>query len=580
MILLRRPATLFIAITIILIQIVFITESLGQIVPEFQIAERLVSINSGPKNLEVKSINSRNNIGSKIVEKTFTAVIEEPNAPWLQLHFEDFELGNNSYIRIVSKEDGYYQVLDNNSIKQWNKTSAFFNGDEIVLELYVSPTDKNVFINTKKISFGVNDKIRNKYKSSAKISSCTTCGYGSTDERVSSNDPRVGRTINSTSGSGTSSTGWTLSNGVLITASHAVDFLNYIEFNVPSSNQDGTYNHPSPSDQYAVIQSSIETGNSIGGDDWAIFEVYPNSNTGLLPAQSQNSFFRGTKDRNPSSLRATGFGADFDDFSACILNEDNKTQQTDIGPVSGSESISGNYASWTVLLDVQGGASGGPVMDPSSEYAVGIISSCSTVSENMGATSTENNNFETALNSYFNNNTTHADADHTEKYYSDGSIFRPYGSFSSAVSSASNNGLIILTHSYFDEALTISKPLKIIAPVGKVVIGEDGIFYKLKPTYSNNKITDNLVENFELKQNYPNPFNPITTISYSIPERSFVTLKVFNILGQEIAVLVNTNLTSGNYTNDFDASELPSGVYIYQLKMNNTVLEKSMTLIK
>ncbi|HMU42885.1 MAG TPA: T9SS type A sorting domain-containing protein [Ignavibacteriaceae bacterium] len=73
------------------------------------------------------------------------------------------------------------------------------------------------------------------------------------------------------------------------------------------------------------------------------------------------------------------------------------------------------------------------------------------------------------------------------------------------------------------------------------------------------------VEAFKLSDNYPNPFNPSTTISFSIPERSFVTLKVYDILGREIANLVNEELKAGSFEKTFDASTLSSGVYIYRI---------------
>jgi hypothetical protein len=70
---------------------------------------------------------------------------------------------------------------------------------------------------------------------------------------------------------------------------------------------------------------------------------------------------------------------------------------------------------------------------------------------------------------------------------------------------------------------------------------------------------------FTLEQNYPNPFNPSTTISFSIPEKSFVTLKVYDMLGREVAELVNEELETGNFEKTFDASSLSSGVYIYRI---------------
>ena len=71
---------------------------------------------------------------------------------------------------------------------------------------------------------------------------------------------------------------------------------------------------------------------------------------------------------------------------------------------------------------------------------------------------------------------------------------------------------------------------------------------------------------FSLNQNYPNPFNRTTTIVYSIPKLSFVTLKVYDVLGNEIATLVNDEKPVGSYQVSFDASDLSSGVYFYTLK--------------
>lgn len=74
---------------------------------------------------------------------------------------------------------------------------------------------------------------------------------------------------------------------------------------------------------------------------------------------------------------------------------------------------------------------------------------------------------------------------------------------------------------------------------------------------------------FILSQNYPNPFNPISKIDYSIPKESFVTVSIYNILGDNIATLVNEKKEAGNYSLDFNASNLPSGVYFYQLKASD-----------
>ncbi|MBK7379161.1 MAG: T9SS type A sorting domain-containing protein [Ignavibacteriales bacterium] len=70
---------------------------------------------------------------------------------------------------------------------------------------------------------------------------------------------------------------------------------------------------------------------------------------------------------------------------------------------------------------------------------------------------------------------------------------------------------------------------------------------------------------FKLSDNYPNPFNPTTTITFSIPEKSFVTLKVYDMLGREVAEFVNEELETGSFEKTFDANNLASGIYIYRI---------------
>jgi len=84
----------------------------------------------------------------------------------------------------------------------------------------------------------------------------------------------------------------------------------------------------------------------------------------------------------------------------------------------------------------------------------------------------------------------------------------------------------------------------------------------------------------ELSQNYPNPFNPATQISYSLPSRSMVTLRVYNLMGQEIAELVNANQAPGNYSIDFYAGDLPSGSYLYRLDTETGSITNRMLLLK
>lgn len=89
-----------------------------------------------------------------------------------------------------------------------------------------------------------------------------------------------------------------------------------------------------------------------------------------------------------------------------------------------------------------------------------------------------------------------------------------------------------------------------------------------------------IVRKFDLQQNYPNPFNPTTTIKFSIPKDGVVTLKVFNLLGQEVATLINEEMNAGSYKVNFDASKLGSGVYFYKLQTGNHSATRKMLLLK
>ncbi len=85
---------------------------------------------------------------------------------------------------------------------------------------------------------------------------------------------------------------------------------------------------------------------------------------------------------------------------------------------------------------------------------------------------------------------------------------------------------------------------------------------------------------FSLDQNYPNPFNPVTTISFSILNSSYVSLKIFDDLGKDVRTLVNGVKPSGNYQIEFDASALPSGVYYFRLQSGAFAETKKLILLR
>ena len=129
----------------------------------------------------------------------------------------------------------------------------------------------------------------------------------------------------------------------------------------------------------------------------------------------------------------------------------------------------------------------------------------------------------------------------------------------------------------------IKLPVLSYAPIE---VYKDAIYTIIRGTiYRINKVTSvgpdkEVPSTFKLYQNYPNPFNPSTTISYDLPVRAHVKLSVYNILGQEVATLVNSEQEPGRYEVKFDASGLPSGVYFYTLQTPYFTKTNKMVLVK
>jgi V8-like Glu-specific endopeptidase len=183
-------------------------------------------------------------------------------------------------------------------------------------------------------------------------------------------------------------TGWIADNGKYVTAGHCLSGNNAdtFQFNVPSSNSDRTLNHPGPEDQYPVIANSRVYTNGGVGNDWGIFAVSDNSNTGLQPIDAQNASFSVVQDLGPNTIRITGFGVDD--------GSDNQTNQTHSGSNTGSSGTTMRYS-----VDTTGGNSGSPVIDGNSSTSVGIHThgGCSSSGGNNSGTSAFHSDFWSAL---------------------------------------------------------------------------------------------------------------------------------------------------------------------------------------
>ena len=109
---------------------------------------------------------------------------------------------------------------------------------------------------------------------------------------------------------------------------------------------------------------------------------------------------------------------------------------------------------------------------------------------------------------------------------------------------------------------------------------KSGYYFTLDQTVSVDELNGITPTEFELSQNYPNPFNPSTTIRYAVPNESKVSITVFNLLGQEVATLVNDVMSAGYHEVNFNASNISSGVYLYRINAVSSENSKEFTSTK
>ncbi len=111
-------------------------------------------------------------------------------------------------------------------------------------------------------------------------------------------------------------------------------------------------------------------------------------------------------------------------------------------------------------------------------------------------------------------------------------------------------------------------------------LGMIGSFTASVVTVTENDQTSFRPDAFKLEQNFPNPFNPATTISFDLPVQTYVSLKIYNIIGQEVTTIVNEDMTAGSYSRIWNASSMSSGIYFYRLQTKSFTDTRKLILLK
>lgn len=283
------------------------------------------------------------NLGDRM-EPVYETVVGDEGATWLRVFFgPQTRILPGSQLRITSLLDGAVQLLDAETIVQWNHSTAYFNGDQVKIEILAGGGSSGNRITVDLLHAGLSGGATE-----------SICG---TDDRVLSSDPRAARLLSG------GCTGW-LINECFLTAGHCLSNT-VAQFNVPLSSSTGSLNHPPPSDQYSIDAASKQGIGGGVGNDWGYFGVFDNSTTGLSALEAQGGARYGLATNMPGvsgqDIRITGYGVDSTPY------EYNQVQQTNAGPFRELAGTTVRYET-----DTTGGNSGSAVHDLALDKAIGI----------------------------------------------------------------------------------------------------------------------------------------------------------------------------------------------------------------
>ncbi|GAB4123664.1 MAG: hypothetical protein Fur0014_22250 [Rubrivivax sp.] len=286
-------------------------------------------------------------------------VVRVDGAQSLRLRFDRAQLSPGSVLRLTSLADGARQHLNATTIAQWRHSSAWFNGSAVLVELIAAEGARGDRIGIASVLAG-------------RLDNGTESQCGATDDRVPSEAANRARLLQM------GCTANLTADGCLITAGHCLDVSgpnDVVQFNVPLSNANGSLNHPPPSDQYMPTDNRQHVNGGLG-NDWGVFTVFPNTETGLTPLQAQGPGleFATVLPRRRDTVEITGYGVD--------SGSANQTQQVSTGAIT-QASTSTNIIKYKA--DTEGGNSGSAVLVGGRIVAIHTNGGCRT--NNRGANS-------------------------------------------------------------------------------------------------------------------------------------------------------------------------------------------------
>lgn len=300
-----------------------------------------------------------------VVYREFVTV--SPHSPWMRLYFTRVQLGKGSYLRIASLRDGDVQTMEMHHIDEWQSSSAFFNGNSVLIEIVAAPGTMKNYLEIDKVMVG-----------DLPTGPQTDTICGSTDDRVPSTNAATGRI------DPIGCTGWIIdvpttgTDRLHLSAGHCFS-SGVLEFDVPASSSNCSLVHPPAAKQFAIDAGSSLYVNGGPGNDYWVYRCFPNSTTGLTTYQTQAAAFTlaAAIPAVSTTLRNYGFGLDGTPTnggaaaSSCSCSSPNgvrnQTQQTNTGPLV---ALSGN--SLAHGIDTCGGNSGSVLLNASTGQAVAI----------------------------------------------------------------------------------------------------------------------------------------------------------------------------------------------------------------